>query len=156
MASDLDISYLGSDHYSSRNGGKIRRIVLHTCEGAGAGCISFLRHNSRKVSAHYVITSLGQVVQLVKEQNQANHVRCCNEDSVGIEHAGYAGKNAWTDAQLAASFALICDILKRHNIPLSAHSVQSHATLDPSRRSDPGPYYPWLKMMRTVRACLNQ
>jgi hypothetical protein len=92
---------------------------------------------------------------MVQEKYKAHHVGCCNSDSVGIEHGGYAHKNTWTQSQLSSSFALICDIAKRNNIPVSRNTIQAHADLDPSRRTDPGPYYPWDKMLSEVQACVS-
>ncbi len=153
--SNVADNYVQSSHYSSRSGTKIKRIVLHTCEGSGSGCVNHLKHNDYSVSAHYVVLESGKITQMVEEKYKAHHVRCCNSDSIGIEHGGYAHSNTWTEAQLQASFALICDIVKRNKLSVSRSVIQSHAELDPSRRTDPGPYYPWDRMISEVSACVS-
>lgn len=159
VSSNLDSpvadTYTQSTHYSSRNGTTIKRIVLHTCEGSGSGCVNHLVKNEYSASAHYVVLESGSITQLVKEKDKAHHVKCCNSDSIGIEHAGFAHTNTWTAAQLQASYDLICDIAKRHKITVNETSVISHAKLDPSRRTDPGPYYPWDTMFSKVKACVG-
>lgn len=148
-------TYVQASSYGSRSGKSIQRIVLHTCEGSGSGCVNYLKTNDRSVSAHYVVLESGAVTQMVQEKDKAHHVGCCNSDSIGIEHGGYAHNNTWTESQLQASFALICDIAKRNNLPVSRSAIQSHAELDPSRRTDPGPYYPWDQMLSEVQACVS-
>ena len=148
-------TYVQSSNLSSRKGAAIKKIVLHTCEGSGTGCVNYLKSNDRSASAHYVVLESGSVTQLVQEKDKAHHVRCCNSESIGIEHGGYAHKNTWTESQLKSSFELICDIAKRNNIPASRTYIQSHAELDPSRRTDPGPYYPWDRMLSEVKACVD-
>lgn len=147
--------YTASTHYGSRNGSAIKRIVLHTCEGSGSGCVNHLVKNEYSASAHYVVMESGSITQLVREKDKANHVKCCNSDSIGIEHAGFAQTNTWTAAQLQASYDLICDIVKRHKIAITDTNIISHAKLDPSRRTDPGPYYPWETMFSKVKACVD-
>ena len=167
-------SWQPSPNYNSRPSGSTPQIVIiHTCEGAYAGCAGWLRSTESGVSAHYVVKEDGsQVAQLVREANRAWHIGAswdCSLDSstlcgkngtssnnftIGIEHAGFASQSSWPAGQIAASARLVCDITRRNGIPRDRHHIVGHGQLQPYNRTDPGPNWPWSDYIDRIRtAC---
>ncbi|HEY4180002.1 MAG TPA: N-acetylmuramoyl-L-alanine amidase [Kofleriaceae bacterium] len=163
--------FRASPNYSSRSGSSIDLIVIHTCEGAYAGCWGYLKQSSSQVSAHYVVKENGsEITQLVKESSKAWHVAAnyacsrnantmcarngasTNTFAIGVEHAGFASQGSWPDAQIEASAKLVCDIAKRNNIPRDRTHIVGHGQLQPNNRTDPGPNWPWDHYISRVRA----
>ena len=111
--------FIPSPHHSSRNGAKIKMIVLHCTEASLQSTIAeFKGSNGRQVSAHYVIDVNGDIYQMVEDSERANHARGANQNSIGIEHVRGADQPI-TDAQAAASADLISWLLTEYEIPRS-------------------------------------
>ena len=110
--------FIRSPNYSSRPVGiKIDKIVLHCTEGSLASALAeFQRTDSRKVSAHYVIDRNGDIYQMVKDADCANHCMGANAASIGIEHVG-SENDSLAPPQAAASAALIRWLLQEYQIP---------------------------------------
>ncbi|MEZ4401539.1 MAG: N-acetylmuramoyl-L-alanine amidase [Kofleriaceae bacterium] len=157
-----------SPNFSTRSTG-ITHVVIHTCEGAYAGCVSTLINGS--VSAHYVVNESGsEISQLVRETNKAWHVGATYECSrngntdcgkngvgvnnfaVGIEHAGFGSQASWSSGLLTASAKLTCDITRDRNIPRDRFHIVGHGQLQPYNRTDPGPNWPWAAYIDSVRS----
>lgn len=162
--------FRSSPNFNSRNGTPVSLVVIHSCEGGYAGCWGWLRNTQAQASAHYVVKEDGgEITQLVTEANRAWHVaaayQCgnaggaqCNRNgvstntfSVGIEHAGFASQASWSNGIIEASAKLTCDITKGHNVPRDRNHIVSHAQLQPSNRTDPGPNWPWSHYIDRVR-----
>ncbi len=159
-----------SPNYNSRNGSAVSLVVIHSCEGAYAGCWGWLRNTAAQASAHYVVNESGsEVTQLVRESNRAWHVAAayncgyagntqCNKNgvsvnnfAVGIEHAGFASQSSWSNGIIEKSAKLSCDIAKRHGVPRDRNHIVSHGQLQPYNRTDPGPNWPWSHYITRVR-----
>ena len=109
--------FVQSPNFSSRNGERIRRIILHcTTSRSLDGSISWFQDPISQVSAHYVIGRDGTIVQMVRDGDKAWHAKNANIDSIGIEHSGEAGDQL-TDAQKDASVSLICRLLVEYKLP---------------------------------------
>ena len=104
------------------------------------------------VSAHYLITEEGEVIQLVAEDMRAWHagksfwrgITDVNSASIGIEldHAGHAGGNPdFAKAQIDALIPLLARMMKDHDIPRA--NVVAHSDVAPARKIDPGEKFPW-------------
>lgn len=162
--------FRSSPNYNSRNGSAVSLVVIHSCEGAYAGCWGWLRNTAAQASAHYVVNESGsEVTQLVREANRAWHVAAayncayagnaqCNKNgvsvnnfSVGIEHAGFASQSSWSNGIIEKSAKLSCDIAKRHGVPRDRNHIVSHGQLQPYNRTDPGPNWPWSHYITRVR-----
>ncbi len=162
-----------SPNNSSRGGTPVEMIVIHSCEGGYAGCVSTLRNGSgsRRVSAHYVVKEDGrEISQLVDENRKAWHIGAryrsrlnsgrlshrdnvsSNNFSVGIEHGGRAAQRTWPEAQIAASVELVRGITSRHNVPRDRYHIVSHGQLQPESRTDPGPNWPWTSYLQRISA----
>ncbi len=107
------------------------------------------------VSAHYLITEEGEVIELVPEELRAWHagksdwrgVTDVNSASVGIEldHPGHAAENGgyreFSKAQIDALIPLLARIVKEYDIPRT--NVVAHSDVAPARKIDPGELFPW-------------
>lgn len=144
-----------SSNYSRRSSRSIRKIVIHTIEGAAGAGTSWFRNSRANVSAHYVVAHSGRITQMVQDRDVAWHVRNHNSDSIGIENEGYAQRNHWTSAQYTALARLVAYLCRQHRVPANRSGIKSHAELDPRRRSDPGPYFDWTGFLREVNALLG-
>lgn len=164
--------FRSSPNYSSRpagDTGKIRMVIIHSCEGAYAGCWGWLVNKSSGVSAHYVVKEDGsEISQLVKESNKAWHIgatydcdlngkkEChlegynANNFTVGIEHAGFASQSSWNSNLINQSAKLSCDITKGHGIPRDKYHIVGHGQLQPYNRTDPGKNWPWTTYLNKI------
>ena len=107
------------------------------------------------VSAHYLITEEGEVIQMVSEAQRAWHagtsywrgIKDVNSASIGIEldHPGHAPENGgyrgFAEPQFAALVPLVARIIKDHDIPRA--NVVGHSDVAPLRKIDPGELFPW-------------
>jgi N-acetylmuramoyl-L-alanine amidase len=158
-----------SPNWSSRGGAKVGMVIIHTCEGAYAGCWGWLANPSAGASAHYVVREDGkEVTQLVRESNRAWHIaanydcklnggvecsrngKSSNDFTIGIEHAGYASQKSFPAGQIEASAKLVCNVTKDHGIPRDRFHIVGHGKLQPYNRTDPGPNWPWAKYITRI------
>lgn len=146
--------YSQARFYTPGRSRQLDTIVIHTTEGRYQGAIDWFRNpnNQYKTSAHYVIRSSdGQITQMVRESDTAHHVRGYNSRSIGIEHEAFVAQSSWyTDAMYQSSANLVRYLCQKYRIPMDRQHIRSHAELDPSRRSDPGPHWDWDRFMRMV------
>lgn len=161
-----------SPNYSSRPAnasGKVRMVIIHSCEGGYSGCWGWLTNPNAGVSAHYVIKEDGsEISQLVRESQKGWHIgasydcklnssKLCdlqgynaNNFTVGIEHAGFAKQASWNSNLINQSAKLTCDITKAHAIPRDKYHIVAHGQLQPYNRIDPGPNWPWTTYLNKV------
>ncbi len=110
------------------------------------------------VSAHYLITEAGEVIQLVSEAKRAWHagasywrgIKDVNSASIGIEldHPGHAGGyREFSAAQMDALFPLAARIVKDYDIARA--NVVGHSDVAPMRKVDPGELFPWDRMAQS-------
>jgi len=122
----MDIIQKPSPNYSKNSLYK-SLIIIHKTLGAFDGAVSWLRNPSSGVSAHYVISKDGEIVQLVQNDKVAWHAGRIsspsvlaqqvmqrniwgfinpNRYSIGIEFEAMHG-DGWTEKQMAAGAWLI-------------------------------------------------
>lgn len=172
--------FIQAKHYSPGRGGKtVKLIVLHTMETpqsegrANQVALWFAGSSAPQASAHYMVDDK-QIVQSVSEQDTAWAVDeyDLNQESISIEHAGYAAQtpavwaNAYSTAELALSASLTADIAKRYKIPavkltpeqivagqsgFCGHVDITNAFKIAGGHQDPGEQYPWDKYMALVK-----
>ena len=127
-------------------------IVLHytgmaTCAEARARLCDPLA----EVSAHWLISELGEVEALVPEDRRAWHagagewagITDVNSHSIGIELAN-TGDAPFPEPQMAALEGLLTGIMARWDIP--ARGVIGHSDMAPTRKRDPGPRFDWRRL----------
>ena len=141
-----------------RNSLKPEILLLHyTGLETVSESIDILSRPDCKVSCHYVISELGEIVQMVEEDMRAWHagVACwagqsdINSLSIGIEIHNPGHENGYPlfpSAQMQAVTQLSQDILARHNI--AAPLVLGHSDVAPSRKRDPGEKFDWASLHR--------
>jgi N-acetylmuramoyl-L-alanine amidase len=123
-------------------------------------------------SGHYYIDRDGRIVLYVRPDRVAHHVRGYNPRSIGIELVNTGRYPHWRDskhqameesypeAQIAALLALLAQL--KREFP-SINYITGHEDLDTAmeealddpnvqvpRKRDPGPLFPWDKVMRQV------
>lgn len=106
-----------------------------------------------RVSAHFLIRRDGEVMQFVAAGDRAWHAgqsrfrgrERCNDFSIGIELEG-TDFEAFEDAQYA-SLAELTEAL-RTRYPLTA--VTGHEHIAPGRKTDPGPYFDWVRYRKSL------
>lgn len=101
----MNIHWIGSPHFSSRKENKIEAIIIHYTGGSSAkGTARWFRNPVSRVSAHYIISRKGAVIQCVSLTNAAWHAgrsklpdgsKNVNQKTIGIELAnrGYLIKD---------------------------------------------------------------
>ena len=139
---------------ASRTGAEF--VIIHTCEGSFSGCWGWLV-GCHDVSAHYVVSTAGEVVQCVENEDTAWHVGCLNARSIGIEHEGSATRpENFTDAMYCASSQLTRWICDNFGVPCDRDHVIGHNEANElychGDHWDPGPGWDWAKYMDWV-AC---
>ena len=133
-------------------------LVMHyTGMKDAASAINWLANPEAKVSAHYVVTEDGQIVQMVDEEKRAWHagrgywrgITDVNSASIGIEivNPGHEwGYVPFPEEQMDAVTRLAHAIVKRHDIVPS--NVIGHSDLAPARKQDPGELFDWERLAR--------
>ncbi|ANF49634.1 N-acetylmuramoyl-L-alanine amidase [Chryseobacterium glaciei] len=138
-----------------------RYLILHYTALPDEKSITVL--SQQAVSAHYLVNNTGdnEIYQLVDENKRSYHAgvsswrndKNLNDTSIGIEivNAGYTadatGKKLFvpfSDDQVKKVAALAKDIITRYQIP--ATNVLAHSDIAPTRKQDPGPFFPWKKL----------
>ena len=149
----MPVASLPSPNHGPRKGGAAPDlIVLHyTAMESCAAARDRLCDPLAEVSAHYLIDESGDIDQLVDEDRRAWHagagawgpVTDVNSRSVGIE-LDNPGDRPFAAAQIAALESLLADIMTRRSIP--PERVIGHSDMAPTRKSDPGPHFPWQRL----------
>lgn len=149
-------------------------IVLHDMEAPEKATTAetvalYFTHPASPSSAHYCVDS-DSVVQCVREQDIAFHAPP-NDNSIGIEHAGYARqtRNEWLDAygsaMLVRSARLVAELCAKYDVPLvyvnaddlkaGKRGITMHrdvsAAFRQSTHTDPGEHFPIHTYMALVR-----
>lgn len=104
-----------------------------------------------QVSAHVLITRLGEVIQFVSLDDRAWHagrscyqgVENCNDFSIGIELEG-TDDQPFTDAQYQALITVLTVIHQAY--PATVGHVTGHSDIAPNRKTDPGAYFDWSRI----------
>lgn len=119
--SKLATVHYWTKNYSSRNGTKITSIIIHHMAGNSDAKGCYNTWKTRNGSAHYAISSKGEIGQLIDEQYRAWSVSNAAADSksVTMELANDQGASgSWhvSDKAIAACIELCVDICKRNGI----------------------------------------
>ena len=143
-----------ANYTAGRGGERVRLIVIHQTDGTYEGSIAWLRTPSSRVSAHYVVRARdGEITQMVREVDTAWHARGANRTSIGIENEYYPRLGiGHTDAQYRASASLVCEIARRHRLPIDRQHVVGHAEIPGTDHADPGPAWNWAHFIALARA----
>ena len=153
-----------SPNFSSREGRMIIAIVDHITAGAFPGCLDWLKNPASQASAHYIITKLGRIIQLVKEGDKAWHANPANRPSwtlydgtnpnlytIGIEHEGQSG-DVFTEAQYQSSLFLHKELTLKYGISIDTDHIIGHYRIDSVNRPNcPGSGFPWDRLFNDLK-----
>jgi N-acetyl-anhydromuramoyl-L-alanine amidase len=103
-----------------------------------------------KVSAHFLVRRDGSLVQFVPVERRAWHAGAscwrgrsrCNDFSIGIELEG-SEEEAFAPAQYPA----LVSLLKKLRNTLPIRDVAAHSDVAPGRKTDPGAYFDWDRLL---------
>lgn len=137
--------------FDERQGCKIKVLVVHCSASDANGMIEVLRE--RKLSSHYIIDEDGKIFRTVSEKKRAWHageshwrnLDNLNYSSIGIELSSPSmGQVEYHEKQLNSLVTLAKQIISHYQIP--ACNVVGHSDIAPTRKPDPGLYFPWQYM----------
>ncbi len=129
-------------------------IVIHyTAMQNAEAALERLCDRRAEVSAHYLISRKGEIIQLVAEEQRAWHAGAgewqgkgdVNSRSIGIE-LDNSGDHPFPEPQMEALEALLRGITARWDI--APEGVIGHSDLAPGRKIDPGPRFDWARLAR--------
>jgi len=158
QASPLAARAIASPNFGARRGGRgVDMIVLHYtgCPSAESALLWMCSPESQ-VSAHYLVDTDGEIIQLVDEAARAWHAGAAhwagetdiNSCSIGIEiqNTGHleGAPEPYPKEQIEAVIALVRDIAARRGV--SPARVVGHSDVAPARKADPGEHFPWHKL----------
>ena len=106
-----------------------------------------------RVSSHLFIRRDGEVLQFVPFDKRAWHAGVssfrdrnqCNDFSVGIELEGT--DDLPYEAAQYTSLGVVCAALMQ---TYSIHEIRGHSDIAPGRKTDPGPAFNWVLLMRAI------
>lgn len=148
----------------------VDEVVIHITDGGKSidGTIQWFQNDKvvGKASAHYIVGQNGEVVQMVHDNDVANHANAANPNSIGIEHVarakGALGPSdaglAPTQVQYAASTALVQYLCKKYNLPLDRTHILGHreADLNTTHQGCPDAQWDWTYYMGVLTAPVPQ
>jgi N-acetylmuramoyl-L-alanine amidase len=138
-------TFIGSVNFGIRKPNFI--VIHHTAQTSLDQTIKTFTLTRTEVSAHYVVSRDGKVVQMVNDYLRSNHAGAgrwgndtdLNSSSLGIE-LDNNGNEPYSDAQIKSLLTLLGTLKKRYNIPTA--NFIGHADLAPKRKPDPNKF-PW-------------
>jgi len=142
---------------------KINSIIIHDTEGSYGGTISWFQNSQSYVSAHYVISTTGEITEMVRPNDIAWTAGnwSTNSGSINIEHEGYAetGSTWYTDAMYQSSAKLVQYLSATYGVPMDREHIIGHdqvptlkTSLMAGQHYDPGPFWNWNKYMNYMTA----
>jgi len=123
-------------------------VIHHTAQDSLQQTLRTFTLSKTQVSAHYVISDDGTVVQMLNDYLRAWHGGNAswgkntdiNSASIGIE-LDNNGFEPFSEAQINSLVALLTRLKKDYNIPIN--NIIAHSDIAPSRKSDPSAFFPW-------------
>jgi N-acetylmuramoyl-L-alanine amidase len=126
-------------------------VIHHTAQDSLQQTLKTFTLTRTQVSAHYVISDDGKVVQMLNDYLRAWHGGNAiwgkntdiNSASIGIE-LDNNGTEPFSEAQINSLVALLTRLKKEYNIPTA--NIIAHSDIAPTRKSDPSALFPWKKL----------
>ena len=114
-----------------------------------------------EVSAHLLILRSGQIIQFVNFKDRAWHagrstylgLKECNDYSIGIELEG-SDDLPFEEAQYDALANVVATLQKAY--PKIKQHIAGHSDIAPGRKTDPGPFFDWVKFRKQLKQLKNQ
>lgn len=161
------IPFEASPNFRKGRLGKVKYIILHCPVGSFSSCKNTFKNPANGVSAHYVVSQKGEVVQMVNLVDTAWHCYGFNSSSVGIEMEDkmQVEKSAvWQTKELMEATAnLVAALLKKYNLSIesvvghNAKFIQDYARKNrPSMiHTDPGKFFSLVDFRNKVQRLIN-
>lgn len=138
-------SFVGTVNFGIRKPNFV--ILHHTAQDSLEQTLKTFTVTRTQVSAHYVISRTGKVVQMVNDYLRSNHAGLgkwgndtdLNSSSIGIE-LDNNGNEPYSDAQMRSLVEVLAVLKKRYNIPTA--NFIGHSDIAPKRKQDPN-NFPW-------------
>jgi N-acetyl-anhydromuramoyl-L-alanine amidase len=135
-------------------GSNIHALFCNTLDCASDPRYGELR--GLKVSAHFLINRDGWLTQYVSVHRRAWHAgrsrfggrEACNDRSIGIELEG-TDAHCFTEAQYDA-LTQISAALFAEFPDMSLSRVVGHSDIAPTRKTDPGPQFDWIRFRASL------
>lgn len=146
LKNGTNTEWIGTVNFNLRKPNFI--IIHHTAQDSLQQTIKTFTKKESQVSAHYVISDDGKVVQMLNDYLRAWHAGNgswgknfdINSTSIGIE-LDNNGKEAFSESQINSLLALLTKLKKDYNIP--TQNIIGHADIAPTRKKDPSALFPW-------------
>lgn len=136
------------------SGREVRAILLHDTEGSFTTTIGMFQNPKLQVSAHYVVSKAGRIVQMVRDEDSAFHAKgtwdmlpdwlkalpdpvvCSrlNGYTIGIEMELWPGEYEYPDAEYEAVASLLAKLCDVHGLPYDRTHVFGHGEVQADRR----------------------
>lgn len=146
LQNGINTEWIGTVNFNLRKPSFV--IIHHTAQDSLQQTINTFTKTKTQVSAHYIISENGKVVQMLNDYLRAWHagnstwgkVTDLNSCSIGIE-LDNNGFKPFTEAQISSLVALLTKLKKDYNIP--TQNFLGHADIAPGRKQDPSALFPW-------------
>lgn len=146
LLNGINTEWIGTVNFNLRKPSFI--IIHHTAQDSIQQTINTFIKTKTQVSAHYVISENGKVVQMLNDYLRAWHAGAStwgkntdlNSSSIGIE-LDNNGSKPFTEAQISSLVALLTKLKKDYNIP--TQNIIGHSDIAPGRKQDPSALFPW-------------
>lgn len=134
------IKFIESPNKTKGRTGKIEYIIIHSMAGYFLGSVQWFKNPKSKVSAHYLVSQKGEIVQMVKDTDTAWHCHGINYSSLGVEAEDLkdSSKPGWITPKLwEALVNLTAMLATKYNVPVE--KIYTHG--DPYIRKINGPKF---------------
>lgn len=146
LLNGINTEWIGTVNFNLRKPSFI--IIHHTAQDSIQQTINTFIKTKTQVSAHYIISEDGKVVQMLNDYLRAWHAGAStwgkntdlNSSSIGIE-LDNNGFKPFTEAQISSLVALLTKLKKDYNIP--TQNILGHSDIAPGRKQDPSALFPW-------------
>lgn len=146
LLNGINTEWIGTVNFNLRKPSFI--IIHHTAQDSIQQTINTFIKTKTQVSAHYVISENGKVVQMLNDYLRAWHAGAStwgkntdlNSSSIGIE-LDNNGFKPFTEAQISSLVALLTKLKKDYSIP--TQNILGHSDIAPGRKQDPSALFPW-------------
>jgi AmpD protein len=106
-----------------------------------------------KVSSHFLIRRDGEIIQFVSCLKRAWHAGAsnwcgrdrCNDYSIGVELEG-CDDQPFEPVQ----YEKLTELVRALKTAYPIRDIVGHSDIAPDRKTDPGPYFDWQRVRRTV------
>lgn len=168
------IAHCPSPNFNARPDGEISLLVIHNIslppgQFGGGKVQAFFQNRLQtdehpffqeiaelRVSAHFLIERDGAVTQFVSCLDRAWHAGVsqfagregCNDFSLGIELEG-TDDQAFTEVQ----YQLLISLTRALQVAypgISSARICGHSDIAPQRKTDPGPFFDWPRLMSAL------